>query len=201
MVVNADFNPRGGGTLQLPPIQQVPPPVIAATAAALRGAYVCHVYCPAGGDGGVAFVERQGDNLIFINEGGNQSRGVIAVDGTLLALDWGGGLSAKLEWPRAAARDRSEIHWSNGTVWHRVTLPNLSGSYTCYLNCPAGGQRGTATVTPQGERSLLFVNEGGGISGGSFKYPDTVVANEWGIHGVVVGNEIRWSDNTIWKRN
>lgn len=190
MVVNADFDPRGGGTLTLPPIQQLRD---STPAADLRGAYVCQAHCPAGGGvGAVAFVESQDGKIILVNEGGNQSRGVVTVDGKLIALDWEGGLQATLE--------GSDIHWSNGTIWHRVTLRNLSGSYTCHVFCPAGGEGGVATVTPQGEGNLLFVNEGGGKSGGNFKYPNTVVADEWGLRGVVAGNEIRWSDKTIWRR-
>lgn len=194
MVVTADFDPRGGGTLSLPAIEKIV--AVPAQRLDIRGAYTCHRFCPAGGEGSVAFIVGAETNFTFINEGRGQSRGFLAADGTLVAQDWEGGLQATIE------AGGKEIHWKNQTIWRRVSLPSLGGKYTCHDNCPAGGEGREAAVI-QGESDLVFINEGGDKSGGFFRTPETVVAEKWGNLGATIGasgTEIRWKNKTVWRR-
>jgi hypothetical protein len=54
---------------------------------------------------------------------------------------------------------------------------NLAGEYTCHVNCPAGGEGKVARIEYDGTE-LVFINEAGGRSKGSFVNASTVVAED-----------------------
>ncbi len=84
-----------------------------------------------------------------------------------------------------------------GTVPQDFTVWSVGGSWTC------GGR--PTSITQDGHNHLLFTNENGLRSKGSFLNTDTVVATEWenGLRGSVQdgGNTIQWANGTVWYRN
>jgi hypothetical protein len=80
---------------------------------------------------------------------------------------------------------------------------NIAGAYTCQVYCAAGGEGAVARIEQQGN-ALLFINEKGGRSSGSFVGVSTVVANDWGGLRATVhqgGEELRWANGTVWRRS
>lgn len=81
-------------------------------------------------------------------------------------------------------------------------LPRIGGSYTCQVRCQKNRTGHVAKIRQNGDQ-LVFVNEGGQRSRGRFLNSTQVVATNWGnLHASVHGDgeEIRWSNGTVWKR-
>ena len=55
-----------------------------------------------------------GNYLTFINEKGDQARGVLKSLAEVIAIDWEGGLRGAL------TNDATRINWKNGTWWLRA---------------------------------------------------------------------------------
>lgn len=58
-------------------------------------------------------ITQDGNYLIFVNEKGGRSRGVLKNDAEVIALDWEGGLIGQL------TEGATRINWKNGTWWVR----------------------------------------------------------------------------------
>lgn len=124
-------------------------------------------------------------SLTFTNERGESSSGTFINNETQVQATQWGNLVGTL-----VGTDR--IEWANGSVWTRSTtvVPDISGNYTF---------NGQATTVSQTGSVLLFTNERGDQSTGTFINNNTQVsATEWGITGSLEGNEIRWSNGTVW---
>lgn len=115
----------------------------------------------------------------------------------MVASEWEGGL-------RGALQDNGNtIRWANGTAWFRVksaapSLSALAGTWTC------DGKPTTIAQDTNDPNRLVFTNQNGLKSTGSFANPTTVVATQWegGLRGSLQdnGNTIRWANGTAWFR-
>ena len=138
-------------------------------------------------------------NLVFVNEYGMRSTGTFADSAAVVASEWEGGLRGSLQ------DGGRTIRWANGTVWYRAAtavgsrpaaLPSLGGAWT------SGGK--PTSITQDGSGNLVFVNEYGMRSTGTFADSAAVVASEWegGLRGSLQdsGRTIRWANGTVWYR-
>src|SRR5262249_32604566 len=105
-------------------------------------------------DGQATSITQVGTVLTFTNENGTQSSGTLVSDTQVTATDWGnlnGTVNASVD----------TITWANGTIWTRATLtaPDISGTYTF---------NGQTTTVAQNGTSLIFTNENGSQSTGTF---------------------------------
>jgi Bacterial Ig-like domain len=137
-------------------------------------------------DGQTTTVEESGSVLTFINEHGGQSQGHYLNATQVVATNWGNLVGNLVN---------GNIHWTNGTVWTFTApaaqeIPVVGGTYTF---------NGQFTSIQQVGSTLVFTNEHGGTSQGEFLSPTQVVATQWGgLVGNVVGNQIVWTNGTIW---
>ena len=135
-----------------------------------------------------------GGRLVFTNEYGQKSSGSFANATTVIATDWEGGL-------RGALQDNGNtIRWANGTAWSRSaasTTTTLAGAWT------SAGR--PASISQDAGGRLVFTNEYGQKSSGSFANATTVIATDWegGLRGALQdnGNTIRWANGTAWSRS
>ena len=133
-------------------------------------------------------VEQRGSELILVNRAGATSVGKFLNSHEIQATDWGS-IVGQIE--------DGNIYWSNGTEWRRSVL---SSSTT-----EVGGiwdVNGQNTRILQSANALTFVNRFGGTSAGHFVSANEVVATDWGgIHGVIVGTQLRWIGNgSVWSQ-
>ena len=56
-------------------------------------------------------IRQSGTDLTFVNEKGDESSGAFDTKTEVIALDWEGGLTGKLN------KDNTCISWRNGTWW------------------------------------------------------------------------------------
>ena len=56
-------------------------------------------------------IRQSGTDLTFVNEKGDESSGAFNTETEVIALDWEGGLTGKLN------KDNTRISWRNGTWW------------------------------------------------------------------------------------
>lgn len=59
-------------------------------------------------------IRQSGKDLTFVNENGNESKGVLESKSEVIALDWEGGLTGRLN------KTATRISWRNGTWWIRA---------------------------------------------------------------------------------
>jgi hypothetical protein len=78
------------------------------------------------------------------------------------------------------------------------SLPSIGGAWT------SGGRPASITQDPNDPNRLVFTNENGWKSNGSFANGTTVVAQDWenGLRGALTdnGRTIRWANGTSWIR-
>ena len=147
------------------------------------------------------------NRLVFTNEYGSKSSGSFANSTTVIAHDWENGLRGTL------TDNGRTIRWANGTAWLRagsstdssstssgssINLPSLGGAWT------SGGKSTSITQDPSDSNRLVFTNEYGSKSSGSFANSMTVIAHDWenGLRGTLTdnGQTIRWANGTAWLR-
>jgi hypothetical protein len=128
---------------------------------------------------------------VFTNENGQKSSGSFANATTVIATEWEGGLRGTLQ------DNGNTIRWANGTAWFRSASTNLAGAWT------SAGR--PASISQDAGGRLVFTNENGQKSSGSFANATTVIATEWegGLRGTLQdnGNTIRWANGTTWFRS
>jgi hypothetical protein len=93
------------------------------------------------------------------------------------------------------------IRWSNGTTWRKdgasvaPALPVVAGTYN----------RGTANMVRNGNGFIVRLSNGRGPFVGSYTGGNTIRVNfvddRGCCTGAVVGNQIRWSNGTVWRRD
>ena len=158
---------------------------------------------PAQNRQGPASIQQNGNELLFINEHGNQSKGYFLPNSpnVVVASDWDN-LHGTL------TNGATRINWANNTYWVKtshnahVSYPNLAGAWQSVV--PAQNRQGPASIQQNGNE-LLFINEHGNQSKGYFlpNSPNVVVASDWGnLQGTLTNGatRINWANNTYWMR-
>lgn len=131
--------------------------------------------------GGTASISQNGAFLVFTNEFGGSASGVLTSGNQFSVPGWGnlnGTVSA------------GTVQWSNGSRW--ISVSSLLGNYT------TGGQ--TTSFQWNGSQ-FLFINERGGSSTATITGPNQFTAVNWGgLTASFSGNQINWSNGTVWTR-
>ncbi|MFN0052915.1 MAG: Calx-beta domain-containing protein [Planctomycetales bacterium] len=133
-------------------------------------------------------VQQLGNSLLFVDRVGGKSPGSFLGPDTVIATGWNvtGTFSGK------------SIKWSNGTTWTFQTLggsvPNLGGLWD------VSGQDSRILQT---DTQMTLVNRNGGTSAARFLSSTVLVADGWGMQGIISGNTITWSNSiygAVWTR-
>lgn len=127
---------------------------------------------------------QNGANILFINEHGDPSSGIIINSTRVIATDWGdlGGTIDPIT---------RQIRWDNGSIWHRVPVLDRDENWSFNEMPTAVSQMGS---------EFLFTNEVGARSTGRFDPAQGLVADDWGLEGTVDFEEaaIEWSNLSRW---
>ena len=140
--------------------------------------------------------------LMFVNERGDRSFGVLLTPTTFEASNWPGAdgtVTLKAEVVTDPKTGVQKIKWSGEGFWSRV--PDLNGKWL--LN---GNTKQTCTVTQRTlDPNAQFVNEKG-ERGAATIMGDTVTVEKWGakknmtVKGKIKGNRIEWDTGVVWVR-
>ena len=140
--------------------------------------------------GGPTRIEQNGTSLLFVNCSGQTSTGsMISATQVVTGANWGS---------MVGTISGNSIQFTNGTIWEISNVgpnyPDIGGTWM--PNTADTFWHSTRVL--QNDQALTFVNASGGVSVGQFVSATEVFATDWNQHGTLSGNQIVWTNSTIW---